>query len=320
MGHGKSGKKASLKSTLQSQQTRLKNKQKAAHAAEVTEQKGKQKQQRNSKKRPTIPFKPTDKILLIGEGNFSFARALLVDPPSSLEHLVPRNITATAYDSEEECYAKYPEAKEIVETLRDKGVETLFGIDATKLEKIPTFKGKLWDRIVWNFPHSGKGITDQDRNILSHQILISDFFRSAAKFLAIGPMPVISAGHKRKRKADDDDEDEEDVKVSEDEMMFSDDETSTPATGARGTVLITLRNVEPYVKWDVPRLAKNPPKGGVAGASPPRYTIFRSFVFQRKLWKGYEHRMTKGERVNGQGTTGQGGEDRTWEFCLRDQS
>ena len=28
--------------------------------------------------------------------------------------------------------------------------------------------------------------------------------------------------------------------------------------------------------------------------------------------------MTKGERVNGQGTTGAGGEDRTWEFCLKD--
>jgi 25S rRNA (uracil2634-N3)-methyltransferase len=26
--------------------------------------------------------------------------------------------------------------------------------------------------------------------------------------------------------------------------------------------------------------------------------------------------MTKGERAHGTGTTGEGGEDRTWEFCL----
>lgn len=28
--------------------------------------------------------------------------------------------------------------------------------------------------------------------------------------------------------------------------------------------------------------------------------------------------MTKGERAGGKGTTGVGGEDRTWEFCLKD--
>jgi 25S rRNA (uracil2634-N3)-methyltransferase len=28
--------------------------------------------------------------------------------------------------------------------------------------------------------------------------------------------------------------------------------------------------------------------------------------------------MTKGERANGLGTTGKGGEDRCWEFCLKD--
>lgn len=28
--------------------------------------------------------------------------------------------------------------------------------------------------------------------------------------------------------------------------------------------------------------------------------------------------MTKGERAHGNGKTGEGGEDRTWEFCVRD--
>jgi 25S rRNA (uracil2634-N3)-methyltransferase len=28
--------------------------------------------------------------------------------------------------------------------------------------------------------------------------------------------------------------------------------------------------------------------------------------------------MTKGERAHGTGRTGEGGEDRTWEFCVQD--
>lgn len=110
---------------------------------------------------PTIPFKPTDKILLIGEGNFSFARALIIDPPSSLEHLVPANVTATSYDSEEGCFSKYPDAQAIVDTIRQRGAEVLFGIDGTKLQKQPVLKGMRWDRIVWNFPHAGTCLMDR---------------------------------------------------------------------------------------------------------------------------------------------------------------
>lgn len=71
---------------------------------------------------------------------------------------------------------------------------------------------------------------------------------------------------------------------------------------------------------DLPRLAKNPPPPAKSGGPiNPAYIQLRSFVFHRHLWKGYEHRMTKGERAQGKGTTGQGGGDRTWEFCLKDQ-
>lgn len=155
------GKKSSLKSTLQSHQSRLKNKQKAENAAYIAEQSRKKISQVKGKGkapqlRVTIPFNPTDKILLIGEGNFSFARALTVNPPASLEHLPPANITATAYDSEDDCYVKYPDAQVIVEGLKEKGVEVLFNVDAIKLEKMSALKGRKWDRIVWNFPHAGK--------------------------------------------------------------------------------------------------------------------------------------------------------------------
>lgn len=154
----KSGKKSSLKSTLQSQQSRLKQNQKIKQAAQVSEQNrkknpGQKSNNRGKWKSPlrtTNPFNTTDRILLIGEGNFSFARALLSTIPSS-------NITATAYDSEEECYKKYPEAETIVQDLREKGVEVIFEVDGTRLEKVGGWKGgkRMWDRVVWNFPHAG---------------------------------------------------------------------------------------------------------------------------------------------------------------------
>ncbi|KAJ7024380.1 hypothetical protein C8F04DRAFT_1401171 [Mycena alexandri] len=322
--------KKPLKAALQSQQSRMKLKQKASQAAQTAElmskkhgggkgktttaaAKGKGKEVAPPR-RPTIPFRATDKILLIGEGNFSFARALIRDAPAELEHLPPKNITATAYDTEKECFEKYPEAEDTVLELRTAGVDVLFGVDATQLGKVAAFKGKKWDRIVWNFPHAGKGITDQDRNILSNQVLILGFLRSAAGFLVHGPVPEIFKPKKRKV-PDDDEVEEEDMN----DNLDLEDENIIQPVACRGTVLVTLRNVVPYTQWDVPRLAKNPPPptSGSTPQSPP-YSLLRSFFFNRNTWKGYEHRMTKGERAHGTGTTGEGGDDRTWEFCVKD--
>ena len=155
------GKKTSLKAALSGHQARAKKKQDAKLAAQVAEQKGKKPSQNKGKGKAaaqqttTIPFKPTDRILLIGEGNFSFARALLRDAPTALQHLPPSNVVATAYDSEEECYEKYPEAAGIVQEIRSSGAEVLFGVDATKLEKHPLLKSRKFDKVVWNFPHAG---------------------------------------------------------------------------------------------------------------------------------------------------------------------
>jgi 25S rRNA (uracil2634-N3)-methyltransferase len=90
----------------------------------------------------------------------------------------------------------------------------------------------------------GKGITDQDRNILSNQVLILGFLRSAAKFLVRGPMPQLQASRKRKRTAEDDDD-----------RCTDDDENEAVGAGdrARGTILITLRNVPPYTEWSACR-------------------------------------------------------------------
>lgn len=245
-------KQQSLKKSLSSAQARLKKKKEAEDAAAQKQVKS-GTAQAIKPRRSTIPFKASDRILLIGEGNFSFALALLQHPPAPLDHLLPANITATALDTEKECNAKYPDAEENVRVLREKGAQVLFGVDATKLEKTSALKGKVFDRIVWNFPHAGecvpmtcmrradrtkgKGITDQDRNILSNQILILGFLRSAARYLVHGPIPQIQPSRKRKRPS------------SDDEGTDGDDDDQVIDGRARGTILITLRNVPPYTEW-----------------------------------------------------------------------
>jgi len=255
-------KKSSLQTALLNQQSRLKQKAHIAQAAKSNENSKAAKKQTGKKAvTVTIPFTPTDKILLIGEGNFSFAYALTVNPPSQLQHLPPQNITATAYDTEVECLAKYVDAREKIDALRAKGVNLLFGVDATKLEKVPQLRGKRWDKVVWNFPHAGesgpyvststeasslptqfagKGIADQDRNILSNQLLILGFLRSVSGFLVRGPPPTPESP-KKKGKAR---EEEDDTDVDSDKGAGSNGQTGPP----RGTVIITLRNVPPYTE------------------------------------------------------------------------
>ncbi len=110
------------------------------------------------KQRLTYPFEPTDTILLVGEGNFSYSLSLLLPPHSHPAHLV----LATAYDDEFTCYEKYPDAKEIVEKIQGLGARVAWGVDAGRLGKCKAVgKGKRWSKIVFNFPHAGKSTAAQ---------------------------------------------------------------------------------------------------------------------------------------------------------------
>ncbi|KAF8899256.1 hypothetical protein BD779DRAFT_1487780 [Infundibulicybe gibba] len=290
---GKSNK--TLKAALQSQQSRLKAKEKAKHSSQVAEQKQKQRQDGHQDKRRSAssagpglrahhPFPINDRILLIGEGNFSFARALVHEAPLELQYLPAKNVTATAYDTEDEC---------IVGDLREKGVEIIFGVDATRLDKIGALKRRKWDRVVWNFPHAG------------------EVSAVGCSILSLGPIPSYTMPRGRKNRCDDDDDDDDEEnegdRAGQDELNGTNQTQDTEgfdaglsqreSTQARGTILVTLRN----------------------HPTQPRFILLRSYVFYRDAWNGYEHRMTKGERAHGTGRTGEAGEDRTWEFCLRDE-
>ncbi|PGH05959.1 hypothetical protein AJ79_06648 [Helicocarpus griseus UAMH5409] len=67
--------------------------------------KGKKSANGNAQTRaPTIPFQRGDRVLLVGEGDFSFALSLAT-------HHGCKNLLATSYDSEQTLYEKYPQAK-----------------------------------------------------------------------------------------------------------------------------------------------------------------------------------------------------------------
>lgn len=95
--------------------------------------------------KPTIPFSPEDSILLIGEGDLSFSKALVA-------HHYCENVTATVLEpSSEELTAKYPHAKENVEAIEAEGGKVVYGVDAKKMGPFARKSGKesvgIMDRI-----------------------------------------------------------------------------------------------------------------------------------------------------------------------------
>ncbi|DAA75443.1 TPA_exp: Uncharacterized protein A8136_1840 [Trichophyton benhamiae CBS 112371] len=69
------------------------------------------KQQQQKQNQPQIPFRPSDRVLLIGEGDFSFALSL------ATHHKCRKRLMATCYDSEAKLIEKYPDAKRHIEQL-----------------------------------------------------------------------------------------------------------------------------------------------------------------------------------------------------------
>ncbi|KAK9477079.1 hypothetical protein V1514DRAFT_348434 [Lipomyces japonicus] len=222
--------------------------------------------------RPIDLFSKKDSILLVGEGDFSFTKSLLLPPHSHSPDL----ITATAFDSKETLQSKYPDtASQIInyiekfvppETEEDESdkdpnewderdfekfynnpdesvtgdimnvATLLYSVDATKFSKQKYFKNKKFDCCVFNFPHTGSGITDQDRNIRQNQELISGFLRSVKSV----------------------------VKPT-------------------GKVIITIFEGLPYDLWQVKELAK------ASG-----FDTIRSGKFVWEHYDGYDHRKTAG--------------------------
>ncbi|CAI5520206.1 unnamed protein product [Closterium sp. Naga37s-1] len=132
------------------------------------------------------------RILLVGEGDFSFTRALL----RLMAPARPLALFATALDSRHTIVQKYgEEAGAVLQEVEAGGAHVLFNVDATRLAHTLHLgkrrrKGKAnplekpFDRIVFNFPHVGLGIKDERINVQRNRQLLFDFFVSAAPLVA----------------------------------------------------------------------------------------------------------------------------------------
>ncbi|KAK7538977.1 hypothetical protein IWX49DRAFT_599668 [Phyllosticta citricarpa] len=227
---------------------------------------------------PTIPFDPNERILLIGEGDFSFARSLV-------SHHGCADLLATCYDSAEALGAKYPQARDNVAYIEGEGMRVAYGVDATNLAKskevkrggvteglagveggarsddVARARGK-WDRIVFMFPHTGGKSTDVNRQVRFNQELLVSFFRSAVPLLSPSPP------------------------------------SPTPST-----IIVTLFEGEPYTLWNVRDLARH------VGLK-----VQRSFRFQFDAYPGYKHARTLGNIEGGGGWKGEERAARTFVF------
>ena len=201
-------------------------------------------------------------------------------------------VLATAYDSREVAYEKYPDCAANVSALEALGARALFSVDAANLERTAEVRSQPggWTKVVWNFPHAGAGEKDQARNVALNQALLLRFLRSVSPFLAKGPTRVAEVAKKGKGKGKDkeraaaeDEDDEEGLDLdlgSDGEYAFDGRADEDDEREARkGTILITLRDAEPYKTWSVRFLfsdklpasgaRRHPTFPGRSGTCPP---------------------------------------------------
>ncbi|CCC08419.1 hypothetical protein SMACR_01963 [Sordaria macrospora] len=146
---------------------------------------------------PSIPFSPDENILLVGDGDLSFAVSLV-------EHYHCTNLTATVYEKDlDELSAKYPHVRANVDKIcAIPGCKVLYNVDARRMAPF-AHKSKdkqtgrveqtgTMDRIIFNFPHVGGKSTDVNRQVRYNQELLVDFFKRSLLSLAPGGSIIVT--------------------------------------------------------------------------------------------------------------------------------
>lgn len=128
-------------------------------------------------------LRPADgfKILLLGEGDFSFALSLA-------EQIGGKGIVATSYDSKREVKQKYSRAASNLEQLSKEGAEIEYEVNAKDLRGTLTTAGK-YQYIIFNFPYIPERRRGETK---ANRALLDGFFKSAFTALAENGMVFLT--------------------------------------------------------------------------------------------------------------------------------
>ncbi|KAL5769397.1 hypothetical protein ACOSQ2_016180 [Xanthoceras sorbifolium] len=89
------------------------------------------------------------RILLVGEGDFSFSLSLARAFGSA------HNMVASTIDTQENIASKYSNGLRNVIELGERGCQVLYEVDAKQMSQHFFLKTQKFDRIIYNFPHVG---------------------------------------------------------------------------------------------------------------------------------------------------------------------
>ncbi|KAF2202654.1 hypothetical protein GQ43DRAFT_413279 [Delitschia confertaspora ATCC 74209] len=238
-----------------------------------------------------VPFGEYDNILLVGEGDFSFAHSIVT-------HHGCANVTATSFDSLEEVHRKYPQSPALLSDLSSltPPVPLHHSIDATKLHTYRCLRPSApYSHIIFNFPHTGGLSKDVNRQVRANQSLLVQFFESVTKSHSQSqsqsqnqPQSQSSTSSQKPAESKPTDSKTEPPKPRK--------TPPPPLLSPGGHIVLTLFEGEPYTLWNVRDLARH------AGLR-----VLESFKFDWSLYPGYSHVRTLG-KIEGDG--GWKGEER----------
>lgn len=123
------------------------------------------------------------KILLVGEGDFSFSACLARQFGSAV------NMVATSLDPREIVYAKHWSCATHLQELKRLGCRVLHEVDVKEMNRHPTLINMEFDVIVFNFPHAGHfpGLCERNVKLIKmHREILKAFFKSASDMLSSG--------------------------------------------------------------------------------------------------------------------------------------
>ncbi|XP_028121859.1 uncharacterized protein LOC114319069 isoform X4 [Camellia sinensis] len=123
------------------------------------------------------------KILLVGEGDFSFSACLARAFGSAV------NMVATSLHSQELLKVKHWTSEAELQTLERLGCLILHEVGVYEMGNHPTLSRMKFDVVIFNFPHAGHfhGFCERDEELIGmHRELLTAFFENARDLLEEG--------------------------------------------------------------------------------------------------------------------------------------